>query len=43
MFFKGVQSWVDREGVVDLGIVGDGGEYNQNMSYEILKELIKKS
>lgn len=42
MFFKRVQNWVDREGMVDVGRVGDGGEYNQDMSYEILKELIKK-
>ena len=37
---KMTQSWMGREGEVDLGRVGERGEYNQNI-HEILKEIIK--
>lgn len=37
------QSWVERQGGMCLLRVGRGGEYDQYTSYEIFKELIKKS
>lgn len=29
---KGIQSWVDREGEVDLREVGEGTEYDKNIT-----------